>query len=884
MKDVFDTRDFQPDPDRDVREEIEAHLEMKTRELVASGLTPSEARREAERRFGRVAEIEKEARRWARARERRERGAAFLENLLRDVHFSLRGLRRRPGFAALALLTLALGIGASTTVFSVADAALFQSLPFADAEGLVLLEGAYLDDVGPQIRGASIPESRDWASRNRTLEGAAAFSASTFTLTGGTGAERVMGEMVDQGYFALLRVTPLRGRTFSPEETLADGGPAVALVGESLWERRWGGDPALLGRVIRLDDQPYTVVGILPESFRGASLLAEVWVPLAAAVPERMHSRDARWLSVVGRMGPGQTPGNVQRDLDGVAASLREAYPVDHDRRGVVVRTAREAILGNTRLLILIVFGATGLLLVISAINVTNLLLVRAAERREEMAVRTAVGAGRGRLMRQLLTESLILSLLGSGLGLLMAVWGVRTLPALLPPDLLPPFVSPGVDGRILLFAAGAMAMVGVAVGLGPALLASGSGSAAAIRGRGRDGGRRPGLQGSLVVGEVALSLLLLVAAGLLTRSLQAQLDVDPGFQARGLLAFRIELGGESYPGEARVAAVTDLRARLESQPGVEEVAFGSNLPMRGLSSASYLWLPDRQSGDDRVRFYHHRIGPGYLETLGVNTLVGRGISSEDVPGNPDVAVISRAFAERFFPASDPVGQTLNLFEPGQNPVTIVGVTSDVRFRGLTTDPMDTADDPDLYLPWMAIPSSTVEFLVRTRERPESAYTAIGEIVRAFDPDLVPYRMESMSDALRSQTGTARSASVILVVFSLAALALSAVGVYGILSYLVRRRRREMAIRVAVGASRRTLVRMVVVRSLALVGLGTVLGLAGAAMAGRTLSAFLYQVAALDLPTYAVTVSLVCMAALAATIIPALRAAGLDPQTALREE
>jgi len=421
-------------------------------------------------------------------------------------------------------------------------------------------------------------------------------------------------------------------------------------------------------------------------------------------------------------------------------------------------------------------------------------------------------------------------------------------------------------------------------VGLGPALLASRSGLAAGIRGRGRSGGRRPGLQGSLVVGEVALSLLLLVAAGLLTRSLQAQVDVDPGFRAEGLVAFRLQLGNESYPGEARVAAVTDLRTRLEAEPGVEEVAFGTNLPMRGLSSASYLWLPNRQDEDDRVRFYHHRIGPEYLKTLGVTTLVGRGISAGDVPGNPDVAVISRAFADRFFPSTDPVGQTLNLFGPGQNPVTIVGVVSDVRFRGLTTDPMDAAEDPDLYLPWMAIPSSTVEFLVRTRERPEPAFTVIREAVRAFDPDLVPYDLEPMTDVLRGQTGTARSASVVLVVFSLAALVLSAVGVYGTLSSLVRRRRREMAIRVAVGASRSTLVRMVVSRSLALVGLGTALGLTGAALAGRTLSAFLYQVAELDLPTYAVTVSLVCMAALAATIIPALRAAGLDPQTALREE
>lgn len=884
MKNWFKMGEYNPDPDGELRDEIEAHLEIKTQELMAQGLSLQEARQEALRRFGPMEEIQEEARRYARARSRQEQRGARLEGFFQDLRFAFRTLRRSPGFTVLAVLTLALGIGSSTTIFSVADASLFDSLPFQDSETLVFLRGAYLAEDGPRIRGASVPESRDWKLRNRTLEESAAYEGTVFNLTGDPGAERIQGEVVDGGYFQVFRVSAIRGRTFSPEETRAVGGPASALVRESLWERRWGRDPELLGSTIRLDGMSYTVVGVLPDRFPGASLQAEVWVSLASARASRMDSRGTRWLGVVARPLPGRTRDEIQADLDGVAAGLEAEFPDAHEDRGVLVVPARELYLGNARLLILVVFGATGLLLLISAINVTNLLLVRASDRTGEMAVRTAVGAGRGRILRQLLTESLVLSLLGSGLGLLLAVWSIGSLPALLPPGLLPSYASPQVDGRILLFSMGLMALVGLGVGLAPALLAARTAIASGMKGAGRRSTGGPGLQGYLVMAEVALSLLLLVGAGLMTRSLRAQLQEDPGFQTENLLAFRVELTGERYSDQGLVAGVTGLQAQFEAVPEVESASFGSNLPMRGMNSASYLWLPGMQDVEDRVRFYHHRVSPGYLEALGVQVVRGRGLPAGAAPGDPDVALISQAFASRFFPNSDPVGQTLNLFRPGENPVTIAGVVEDVRYRGITTDPMSESDDPDIFLPWMAVPSQTVEFLLGTRARPEAVFADIREAVERFDPSLVPYFMQPMSEVLRGQTATARSASTILGIFSGSALFLAGIGIYGMLAFAVRRRRRELAIRMAVGAEPGTMIRIITRRALILVGGGCILGLAGAALAGRVLSSFLYRVPATDPMTYATTILAILVASGLATLIPALRASRVDPHTALRSD
>lgn len=896
MKPFFRTRDFHPDPERDLQEEIEAHLELKARDLMEKGMGVEEARREARRLFGARDEIEAMARRHARTRIRRERRAAFWESLVQDLRFALRTLWRNPGFTLVALLALSLGVGASSTVFSVADAALLRPLPFPAADRLVFLQGAFMGEEGPRIRGASIPEARDWASRNRTLEGAAAFFSSSFTLMGEggsttgaggpyegeqAGAERIQGEVVDAGYFRILRVSALRGRTFSSEEYSAPGGHGVAVVSETLWERRWGRSPGLLGGTVRVDGTPLTVVGILPKEFHGASLQAEIWVPLSFASESRLEDRGQRWLSVVGRLSPGHSADDAQADLDAVAVGLEEEFPDLHERRGVVVQSARDMYLGNTRALILVVFGATGLLLLISAINVTSLLMARASGREEEMSLRTALGAGRRRLFRQLLSESLVLAYLGAAAGLALSLGGVRVIGRLLPPGLLPPFVEVTLDPRMVLFAASAMVVVGLGAGLAPALQASRVTVAQSLRAKGLGDTR---LQSSLVIGEVAVALLLLVGASLMTRSLQAQLRTNPGFDPQGLFAFRLELQGERYGGEALVPSVMDLQSSLEALPGVQAVAFGSNLPLRGLSSASYLWLPGHQDADDRVRFYYHLMGPAYLETLGVPMARGRSIADQPDGQRPSVAVISRAFAQRFFPGTDPVGQVLNLFGPGENPVRILGVAEDIRYRGITVDPLAETDDPDVFLPWVSVPGTTLEFIVRSRERPEALFASVREAVRSFDSGLVPYRMAAMADVLREQSASARSASVLLTIFSAAALLLAAIGVYGILAFAVRRRRREMAIRMTVGAEPGRLIRIVVLRALRLVGSGVILGLGAAALLSRSLSGLLYGVVPLDPPTYGIAVGTILFVAFGAALVPALRAATVDPQNALRAE
>ena len=807
-----------------------------------------------------------------------------------DLNYAMRALRTRPAFSAAVVATLALGIGASTAMFSVVDTALLRGLPFADPERVVVLWGV----AGPErdVRGASLPEALDWRGMNRTLERVSVYEETSLTLRTADGADRVEAEMVSADYFPLLGGRAARGRTFLPEEdAVPDAQPAV-VVSHALWTRRYGGDATLVGRSIVLNERPFTVVGVMPKEFRGLSFDTDVWFPSAmlsaTAAPSLRDNRGTRWLMVVGRLKPGVTAGDAQRDLDGVAARLAADHPETNTDRGVRVMSLRENYLGSTESLLRTLFAAVLLFLLITCANVTSLQLVRAAGRQREIAVRLALGADRRRLVRQLLTEGVFLAVAGGIAGAVLAFWGVAAARAWIPEGLLPPYVRVGVDGRALAFGLALALTAGVLCGLVPAVLASREdlttalkeGARSAASGLGRI--RRPGPQQILVMAEVALALILLVGAGLMTRSLQRQLAVSPGFRAEGVLAARITLPSQRYAPEQRGAFATQLAERLNAIASVAAASVSSDLPFTGNSNAARLVVD--AADPEGLRYYRHAIVPGFFETLGVRVLRGRTFTAADRRDTPAVIMVSDAMAKRVWPGADPIGEQVRL-GGGDGPVaTVVGVVADVRFRNLTTDLSAPGTEPDVYFPFAQRTDRDLEVAVRARSGALPSAAELRAAVAAIDPLLPIYAVRPLADGLRRQSATARFGSLVLGAFSTVAVLLAAIGIYGVIAFVVSLSRREIAIRMALGATRNRVSGLIVRNALALVGAGVAAGLVVSSSATRVLESQLFGVSATDPLTFALVSGVVLLVALLASYLPARRAAGLDPQLALKSE
>jgi predicted permease len=866
-----------------VREEIRFYLEERTRELVANGLPEAEARRQAEEKFGDVARIEAEVRRVRRERERERGWKMRIGSLAQDFRIAARGFARRPGFTLVVVATLALGIGSVTAIFTVVNATMLTALPFEDADDLVFLQGAFDAPEGPQVRGGSPPEIRDWGSMSRSFEGVAAVGGHSATLTGADGpAERLLGEMIDEGYFDLTRVSSIRGRVFSADEYSSDAAAPV-VIGETLWERRYGRDPALVGRSIVLNDQPFTVIGIMPEEFRGSSLIAEYWLPLVSIVGvDGLDARGGRWLNAIARLAPGVTLDAATQDIDGVTARLGAQYPDTNADRIALVTPMRQLYLGSTRTLLWVLLGATGLLLAIAAANVANLMLVRAESRRAETLMRRALGAGRATILRHTLVETSVLAAAGAVGGVLAGVLGVRLLGTVIPSYLLPSYAVLQPDATVFLVVLGIMAMVALGVGAVPHLVGGRTDLASGLRG---EGGRTVGrgrVGNALVAGEVGLALMLLVGAGLMAQSLRAQLAVDPGFAYEELLAFSIQMPPDGYPDDAtRLAGLRDLESRIEALAGVRDVTWGPDAaPLYGGSSAAFVWTNAGGGTDDRIRFYYHEVTPGWFETLGAELAAGRDFEASDVESRAS-AIVSQAFAARHFGTEDPVGRSLYLFDPENGPqFAIVGVAEDVRWRDLTTDLVEGATDPDVWVPFTG-DSPNVEIVVRAAGDPADLVEAVTETVGAFDPDIAPLNLVPMSTSLGGLTAQARFGATLLGVFSALATLLAAVGLYGVLSFSVSGRAREIAVRMALGADRAAVQRMVVGDGLRVTAAGLVLGTVAAAFAARSLNAFLFGVAPMDLATYVFVAVLMSIVAAAAAWVPAVRATRTDPQRTL---
>ncbi|HEX2188842.1 MAG TPA: ABC transporter permease [Longimicrobiaceae bacterium] len=804
-----------------------------------------------------------------------------METLASDLRHAFRSLRRSPGFTLVAVLTLALGIGANASIFSVVNAVLLRPLPYPEPERLVRLLTEEGGERGPNV---TPPDFLDVESRSRVFSAVAAYGHGTAALSGDGEPLRLATARTSAGFFRTLGVAPALGRGFLPGDNLPGSEPVVVL-GHGLWTQRFGGDPAVVGRRVVLDGRPTTVVGVMPAGFDYPAG-REAWTPLEYS--EGFAGEESRFnysVEAVARVRPGVAPERVRADLDAVMAAIHEAEP----RKATVSLVPvplREHLLGDARTPLLVLSGAVGLVLLIACANVANLFLARASSRRGEFAVRTALGAGRGRLVRQLLAEGAVLGTLGGAAGLLLAGWGTEALVALQPQGL-PRLDEVAVDGATLAFVAGAALLTVLLVGLAPAMRATRPDLAQTLRdaagARGERGGNR--LRSGMVVAQLALSVVLLAGAGLLAKSFARLMAVDPGFRTEGALAFEVVLPSSAYESDAQVDAFYgQLTEGLRGLPGVRSVGAAVSLPLTGFGMGSAFSVEGRAPArpGDGQEIQVRAATPDFFRTLGIPLVRGRLFSAEDRAGAPPVVLLNRAAARRFFPAEDPLGKRITLtWTRKDEPVggTVAGVVADVREFGLDQDTR-----PTLYVAHAQVPLRRMEVVLRTGADPLALAPAVRREVAALDPALPVAGVRTL-DALVEESVSARRFYLLLLgVFAAAALALAAVGVFGVMSYSVARRTREIGLRMALGAHAGRMQRMVLREALVLAALGIALGLAGALAATRLLRALLFQVGATDPATFLAVAAVLAAAALLASWLPARRATRVDPMVALRAE
>jgi putative ABC transport system permease protein len=793
-----------------------------------------------------------------------------------DLRHALRLLRRSPGFACVAVLTLAIGIGGTTALFSAVDAVLLRPLPFPAEGRLVAMSGS----------NASYLEMKDWGAGVPALDGVALHSSSPwhYDLVVDGEARRIEGSAVSPSFFDVLGVRAARGRTFTTADP--EAGPRVAVLSDGFWRRRLGADPAAVGRVLTLNGFPYVVSGIMPAGFTFPTARAELWTSIPLEMPAALEFRGIHAFRGFGRLAPGSTPGIARAQLDAAERTMQRTHPEEGTGLDWTLVPLRDEIVQPARTSLVVLFGAVVLVLLIACANVAGLLLARDSGRRRELAVRRALGAGAGRLVRQLLVESSVLAVLGGAVGVLAAGWAIGALAALGSEEL-PRAADIALDGRVLAFALAVSLGTGLAFGAAPALDASGAEPSAALAedGRGAGGRRRTRTRRAIVVAEVALSLVLLAGAGLLLRTVWNLNRVDPGFDSRGVLTFEITLPESRYAEiPPQVRFFDELTGRLERLPGVVAAGAVGDLPIaednyvpHNTEIEGWTFAPGQEP-----EIPHRPVTPGYLDAMGIAVVRGRGLRPSDRADAPPVAVVNEAMARRFWPGQDPVGRRVRWARPLEDRpwLTVVGVVGDVRSNALRE-----VEEPALYtphaqsrFPWRRIMSVAV----RAAGDPAALVPAIRREVRAIDPAVPVVDAETMDRVLHDSVGRVRTEGALLAGFAAVALALAALGIYGVLAQLVSDRRREIGIRVAVGANRSDILRLVVGQGLRLAGTGVVLGVAGALGATRVLRAVLYGVEPGDPLTLAAIGAGALGTAVLASWLPARRAAAVAPAEALR--
>ena len=867
---------------KELNEEIASHLQMAARDREARGESPAQAGESARRELGNAGVIQDVTHdQWA---------WNWLENLLQDLRYGGRTLRKSPGFTAVAVLTLALGIGANTALFSVVNGVLLNPLPYPQANQLV---GLWWDRMPGQHSSVTYLNFLDWQKQSTVFSSVGAFMQDNMIITGAGEPERVDGARISANFFDLLGVKPLLGRPFRAEEDQVGAG-AVALISDGLWKSKFGSSPDVLGKSITADGRNWTIVGVVPEK-SPIYTTADVFTPLGQFNEEPFRDRRASLGTVgIGRMKPGVTLAQARADMDSVARNLAAEYPDANKGTGIFVNPLKDDITGDFAPILLMLLGAVGFVLLIACANVANLLLARSAARAREFAIRVALGATRRRIMRQLMTESLLLASAGGALGLLFAAWATKAALAVIP-DALPRTDEIGLDGRVLFFTLAISILVGIAFSVVPALKISRPDLHESLKEGGRgSSGTRARAQNIFVAVEMALAVVLLAGAGLMVRSLVGLANVNPGFDPQHVMEFGVSPSAGRITTSAQIRETyREITARFEAIPGVAGASpLVGALPLTGDSLIGF-WItgqPKPASAKEMTRAQWYAAAPDYLKVMGIPLQRGRFLSAQDSETTPFVVVVDDGFARATFPGENPIGKRLNIAIIDVEGAEIVGVVGHVKHAGLgATGILDQRGQiyfaisqlPDRVLPLLG---RACTFVVRAAGAPQAVSESLRAASRKYDSGQVLYEFRSMTEVVSDSIAAQRFATILLGVFAALALVLAAVGIFGVISYVTSQRTQEIGIRVALGAQRNDVLRLVLGHGMRVALLGVAIGLAAAVGLTRLLASQLYGVGAKDPLTFAGVAALLTLVALAACYIPARRAMRVDPVIALRYE
>lgn len=874
--------------EREMEEELRAHLRSRADDLERQGLSRAEAERQARIDFGGYQRYQEEC--------REALGTRLLGELMADLRYGLRQLRRNPGFTGVAIITLALGIGATTAIFSVVNGVLLNPLPYPHAPRLVALA----EKLPPfQDFAISYPDFLDWMKMNHTFKALAAYRHTDMNFTGSGEAERVKVTQVSASFFPLLGVKPVIGRNFTRQEDRRSAAPVVILSG-GFWSSKFGASPGIVGKVLTLDGKGYTVIGVIPKSFYFCCenqnfVLGDVYAPIGAYDSQWMHERGAHpGIFAFGRLRRGVTLQRARADMDGIARDLASAYPDSDKNVGISLTPLKERMVGNVEPVLLVLLAAVGFVLLIACANVANLLLARATSRRHEFAIRAALGASRSRVIRQLLAESVLLALAGGGLGLLLAFWGTKAAVAMLP-EALPRANNVRLDPHVLAFALVISVLVGVLFGLAPALQSSRPGLHEGLKEGGRGlSGTHHGTQRVVVVIEMGLAVLLLAGAGLMIRSLANLWRVNPGFNPQNVLTFNVALPpstSKEAPDQVR-ASMRNLTDTIAAVPGVKAAAITDGaFPLQGGNLVGF-WAeghPKPATQSEMPNAANYIVGADYFRVMRIPLLRGRVFTEHDDLRSPSVAVIDGSLARAYFPNQNPVGKHLHLAGLDQ-PFEIVGVVSHVDQNGLD-EGVQSAASPQIYVPVSQIPNEYISllaknegFVVRTQTPSYASVEAIRKAVEGVNREQATYGFESMDGIIAASLAARRFTMILLALFAAAALVLASIGIYGVITYRVASRTHEIGIRMALGAQKGHVLRLVLGQGVTLSLIGVTAGILAALGLTRFLSSLLFGVKPTDPVTFIAVSLILAGVALLACYIPARRATKVDPMVALRYE
>ena len=860
--------------DQEFTEEIQAYLDMVTEENIRQGLTPQEARRNALVEVGGVEQVQE--------RVREIRMGQFIETTWRDIRFGVRALVHSPIFTVVTVLSLALGIGANTAIFSVVNGLLLRPLPYPESEQIVDVWHTPPQQSFPGLDRFSVSPANylDWKAQSNAFEQMAIYTYTGLSLSTSNDPLPLIGAAVSSDFFSVLRTNAMQGRTFTPDEE-QPGRDQVVVISHGLWQRAFGANPNIVGQTLTLNSRSFTVVGIMPAGFQ-LPREADLWVPLAWDDKER-QTRSIHDYIVIARLKQNVSLPQAQAEMSTISTRLEQQYPEENSGWGAVVIPLREDLVGDIRTALLVLFSAVGFVLLIACANVANLMLARGANRQKEIAVRIALGAGRARLIRQLLTESVLLAVTGGVLGLLLAVWGSRMLVRL---GSLPNSGDIGIDTWALGFTLLVSFAAGIIIGIVPALQFTKSSLSETLKqGSGRTGGSpmKQHTRKALVVSEVALSLVLLIGAGLMIRSFWKLQNVDPGFDTSNALTMSVALTPIRYSEPHQQLAFLDrAMEQIRAVPGVVSVGTTTTIPLAGGGSTQPFSIEGRPTGTiaEQPMAQTRYISPDYFKAIGIPLRQGRFFSDQDRDNSVPVIIISEAMARRFWPGENPIGKRLTpSFHSKEGAREIVGVVGDVKARGLDSDASTM-----MYLPYKQAPRPFMSFVVRTSSNPESLVQPVSRAIYSIDKEQALTDVQTMDQVLMQSLSDRRFNMTLLLTFAGVALVLAAVGVYGVMNYTVTLRRRELGIRMALGAKASDVLRLVLRQGLTLTLIGVGAGLISAYALTRLMASLLYGVTATDYLTFASVSAVLIVVGLVASFVPARRATKVDPTIALRTE